>query len=792
MRKITNFNKNWYFILEDNHTFSGQEADENSFRKLNLPHDWSVDYVPEKDERTGGGGGYAKSGIGWYRKHFTLEHMVEKEKVYLYFEGIYMDSTIYVNGEEAGGHGYGYTSFYVDVTKLVRKGENLVAVRVKNDLVPNSRWYSGSGIYRDVYLVRTNEIHFDHFGVRCATNGIYPKQDMALLQIRARVTNEGSKAENIGVLHKVYDREGTLVSTSGIALHLEQGETSDCMVRPSVESPHLWTDEDPYLYTLVSTVVSDGREIDSYVCKTGIRTAVFDADRGFLLNDKTVKIKGMCVHHDCGLTGAVGYRESWERRLKELKDMGCNGIRCSHNPPVPVLLDLCDELGFLVMDEAFDEWLLAKNKTDNYYSENLAYGSSMFFADHAREELTAMIRRDYNHPSVIIWSIGNEIPEQSSIDGVKILTFLQDICHAEDSSRMVTSACDNIAAVEPIRTLREFENALDVVGYNYVGRWRERAETFYEEDRAEFPGRCMIGTENPSAGGIRGDYSQEGRFGNYVNASMHHEALWRYTASHDFVSGDYLWTGIDYLGETRWPRRGTSCGPLDTAGFRKDTFYYFRSIWNTKEITLHLAPQWNFKGQEGRYKQVICYTNCEEVKLYINGRYIGSRGYQCPRFGAVRSWNEGFNVHSTTNDLHLVWDVAYEPGVLRAEGFINGELAGVDEVCTTGKMAVLSADVVNTEISEGSLVQVELSARDGEGRFVPDACPMISCQVEGPARLVGMDAGDLLDLSLYSSPGRRMYNGLLLAAIMVEGKGEVRVTFTSEDGVVESVIFRVE
>lgn len=792
MRKTVKFNKDWYFILEDRELFAGHGTDESGFRKLNLPHDWSADYVPDAQERTGGGGGYGKAGTGWYRKHFLLERLAEDEKLYLYFEGIYMDSTIYINGVRAGGHGYGYTSFYVDITAHVREGENLAAVRVKNDLVPNSRWYSGSGIYRDVYLVRTNKIHFDHFGVRCAASGIYPEQNTAMLQIRAKVVNEGDHTVNVGVVHKLYDCDGTPVSVSAASLHLEPGEAGECMVRPCVENPHLWTDEDPYLYTLESTIVTDGRERDSHRCRTGVRMAKFDPDRGFLLNGRTVKIKGMCVHHDCGMTGAVGYRESWERRLGKLKNMGCNGIRCSHNPPAPVLLDLCDELGFLVMDEAFDEWMLAKNKTDNYYSESLAYGSSMFFENHAEEDLAAMIRRDYNHPSVIIWSIGNEIPEQSSIEGIKILKDLQEICHREDSSRMVTSACDNIAAVEPIRTLREFENALDVVGYNYVGRWRERAETFYEEDRLEYPRRCVIGTENPSAGGVRGDYTRKETRGDYVNASMQHEALWRYTVSHDFVSGDYLWTGIDYLGETRWPCRGAACGPLDTAGFEKDTFYYFRSIWNTKEVTLHLAPQWNFEGQEGTYKQVICYTNCEEVRLYINDRYVGSRGGQCPRYGAVRVWNEGFNSYVTTNDLHFVWDVVYEPGVLRAEGYRNGEMIAVDEVHTTGKMASLKAALEKEKFTQDCLVEIELSAQDKQGRFVPDACPMISCKIEGPAHLAGMDAGDLYDLSLYSDSERRMFNGLLLAAVMPDEKGEVRITFSTEDGISKTVSFCVE
>lgn len=794
MRQTINFNKDWVFILEDNRAFADVAADESGFRSLELPHDWSVDYEPDKDEKTGGGGGYGKSGIGWYRKHFTLDAVCPKEKVYLYFEGVYMDSTVYVNGVKAGGHGYGYSSFYVDVTGLVKEGENVVAVRVNNGLVPNSRWYSGSGIYRDVYLVKTDRVHFDHFGVRCSTNDIYPKQNQASLQISAYVTNETEETVNVGVLHKVYDAEGNMVSASGISLNLDAGETSDCMVRPTLDEPHLWTDEDPYLYTLVSTVMVDGVEKDRSESRIGVRTATFDADKGFLLNGKTVKIKGMCLHHDCGMTGAVGYRESWERRLKVLKDMGCNGVRCAHNPPVPALLDLCDELGFLVMDEVYDEWYLAKNKTDNYYSESLAYGSSMFFKNHAEEDTVTMLRRDFNHPSVVIWSIGNEIPEQSSVDGVKILNFLQDICHREDSSRMVTLACDNIAAVEPIRTYREFENALDVVGYNYAGRWRERAETFYEEDKMEFPGRRMIGTENPSAGGIRGDYSTEaGQRGHYANASMHHEALWRYTAAHDFVSGDYLWTGIDYLGETRWPSRGAGSGPIDTAGFKKDSFYYFRSIWNNKDITLHIAPQWNFEGQEGVYKDVICYTNCEEVKLYINGKYIGSQsGTGCPRYGATKYWYEGFNRKATTNDLHLSWTVSYEPGVLRAEGYINDELVAVDEVVTTGKMASLEANCFDDAAAVDKLIQIELSAKDSEGRFVPDACPLVSCQIEGPARLIGMDAGDLLDLSLYGNAERKMFNGLLLAGIMPYAEGDVKVTFTTEDGMCAVVELQVK
>ena len=791
MRTETCFNEDWKFMLDDQYAFSSPDTDDSSWKTLTLPHDWSNDYAPDPGALSGGGGGYGVCGIGWYRKHFKIQKPAPDEHIYLRFDGVYMNSEVFLNGVKIGGHGYGYTPFFTELSDHLISGDNVLAVRVNDSQLPNSRWYAGAGIFRDVFLIRTAGIHFDEFGVRALTNGLYRPQDQAGLDIRALVRNDTDKDADIGVIHELFDAEGNSVSVSGIALRLPAGTVSECMVRPTVDHPVLWTDRAPYLYTLVSRITINGETVDEVRSRTGIRTAEFDADQGFLLNGEQVKIKGMCVHHDCGLTGAVGYRDSWERRLRKLKDMGCNGIRCSHNPPAPALLDLCDELGFLVMDEIFDEWLLAKNKTNNYYSEQLAYGSSMFFTADAEKDLTSMLRRDFNHPSVIIWSIGNEIPEQSSKDGVRLLNFLQDICHREDPSRMVTSACDNIVAAEPIRTFREFENALDVVGYNYVGRWRERAETYYDEDRAEFPKRRFIGTENPSAGGVRGDYhllepggSHEGffRMRDYTMLTLHHEPLWRYTVSRDFVAGDYLWTGIDYLGETRWPNRGASCGPLDSAGFEKDTFYYFRSIWNTDEITLHLLPHWNFPGEEGQYRPVLCYTNCTEVRLYLNGKYVGTRGYECPRYGATKSWLDGWEKHPTTNDLHLSWDVMYEPGILRAEGYIGGELAAVEEVRTTGSPVKLLAVPDKTETAPGRLFQIELSSEDAGGLFVPDAAETVHIEVTGPARFIGMDAGDMKDLTIYSAPERKMLAGRLLAVLYAEEPGDVTLRFTTDSG----------
>ncbi|MBQ9765408.1 MAG: DUF4982 domain-containing protein [Lachnospiraceae bacterium] len=780
MRKVDNFNNDWKFLLDDSMEYALKDYDDSTWTKLNLPHDWSIEHELSEEAMTGGGGGFVCAGCGWYRKTFVVDNVKADEKLSILFEGAYMLTTVYLNGEKLITHAYGYTPFNVDITDKLVEGENIIALRVDNSHQPNSRWYTGSGIYRDVKLIRTSSIHFDLWGVQCNTNGIYPTQDRASLELRATLVNETTTPVYAFVNYRLYDQSGEVVLTAGAGLYLEAGETSMCETKPEISSPHLWTDKDPYLYTLVSSLSVNEEVVDEVSIRTGVRTATFDCDKGFVLNGEPVKIKGMCLHHDCGLSGAVGYREIWERRLIKLKDMGCNGIRCSHNPPDTAFLDLCDELGFLVMDEIFDEWMLGKNKNHNYFTKNFSYGYNQFFAKYAKEDLLKMLRRDYNHPSVIIWSVGNEIPEQSSKDGVAIVKYLQDICHEEDKTRMVTSACDNIASVPAWSATEEFLNALDVVGYNYVGRWRNRAETFYEEDRASHPEWRMLGSENPSVSGIRGDYTAEGFYGSYEAQILRHEALWRFTLTHDYVAGDYLWTGIDYLGETRWPRRGAICGPIDTAGFEKDAFYYFRSIWNNDDITLHLMPHWNWQGEEGTFKQVICYSNCEEVVLYLNGRKVARKGYECPRVGAKKNWNDGMNTKATTNDLHLTFDVPYEPGELMAEGYIGGEMVAKRIIKTTKEAVKLVVTTDVTEVKQGGIIQLEIRTEDEDGLIVPTANPLVKLSIDGPAHLVGMDAGDLKDLTIYSSPERKMFAGALLAVIMADAPGEAEVTLEAD------------
>ena len=375
MREKILWNDSWLFCLDDQENMSQTDYDDKNWTRV----DWSILMPLSETMPSGAGGGYAVCGTGWYRKHFDMNSVNQDALYNFYFEGVYMDCTVYLNGERVGAHGYGYGSFYVNVTGKLKEKGNVLAVRVNNSAQPNSRWYSGSGIYRDVYLEKTDRVHFDNFGIRCAANGIFQEIGTADLQIRSLVRNDSENDVQIGILHRLYDAEGNLVLSAGTAVSLEAGKQTDSMCRPKLENPHLWTPKEPYLYTLESLCLLDGVTVDQKRTRIGIRTAVFDSDRGFLLNGKSEKIKGVCLHHDCGITGAVGTRELWSRRLHLLKDMGCNGIRMSHNPPLPVLLDLCDEMGFLVMDEIYDEWMLSKNKNENYYSESMAFGEVVPF-----------------------------------------------------------------------------------------------------------------------------------------------------------------------------------------------------------------------------------------------------------------------------------------------------------------------------------------------------------------------------------------------------------------------------
>ncbi|MDR2808399.1 MAG: DUF4982 domain-containing protein [Spirochaetaceae bacterium] len=786
VRTCVSFNEAWRFCLGDDGAYAQADFDDEAWKTVTLPHDWGMDYPLNKEAPCGGGGGYAVTGVGWYRKTFDAPLLPKHRNSMIQFDGVYMNSTVFLNGVAIGGRHYGYSEFTVDLKQQLLEGKNTIALRVDNSMQPNSRWYTGSGIYRNVWLLGFNTVHIDNHGVFVITNGLYEHKKKARLQIQCWIRNESTENVDVGVEQHIFDAQGKTVLKDASALHVKAGTAALTMVMPTVEEPILWTDKNPYLYTVETVLVQKGAVVDQCSTRIGIRTAAFDCDKGFLLNGEQVKIKGMCVHHDGGLTGAAAYPDTWKRRLTLLKDMGCNGIRCAHNPPAPELLDICDELGFLVMDEAFDEWLLSKFKSADYgYSRTFTYGGSQFFANDGEADLITMLRRDRNHPSVILWSIGNEILEQSALEGLKVLRRLQHICHQEDPSRLVCSACDNIAAPQAYRTQEDFENSLDLVGYNYTGRWGIRAETLYDEDRKKYPSRRMIGSENPSAGGLRGNYEpvlgSEFLQSGYDTITLAHEFLWRYTASRDFVAGDYLWTGIDYLGESCWPLKGAPSGPLDTAGFPKDTFYYFRSIWNDEAFTLHILPHWNWVGKEGKFITVIGYTNCEEVSLYLNGRLVGTKGYDFPNVGATKAWNIKTKITKpTTHDLHLCWDLPFEAGELRAVGRANGKVVKEVVVKTTGAPFRLNAAADKEAINLHAIAHIEISTTDEEGLWVPDAQLPISVSLEGGIALLGLDNGDLQDMSPFYGPRRRLYAGRLLCVIRGMSQGAARATIHAE------------
>ena len=601
-----------------------------NWRSLDLPHDWSIEGPFSQNESSGGSGGYAPTGIGWYRKGFRLPASYRDRKVSIEFDGVYQNGEVWINGQYLGKRPFGYISFAYDLTPhLNAGGDNVVAVKVDNSRQPGSRWYSGSGIYRHTWLVAANPVHVAQWGTFVTTPRV--SKDSAAVHVRTRVHNETAAAVSCTLATAVVDREGKVVQTAETSQEIGPHAEYEFGQPLTVDKPVLWSVAAPYLYRVRSTVQVGRQVVDEYETPIGIREAIFDADRGFLLNGEHVKLNGVCLHHDGGAVGAAVPERVWERRFETLREMGCNAIRTSHNPPAPEFLDLCDRMGFLVMNEAFDEWKAGKGQVRGN-------GYSRVYDEWHERDVTDLVRRDRNHPSVVLWSCGNEIGDQLSEHGVEILRELLAIFHREDPTRPVTAGCDQIAA-EPKAAPVEFLNLLDVVGYNYADRWRERREMYYSLDKAAHPNWRMIGTESTGMGGQRGDYRGivppspgqaavlaapsavvtavgGGRgFGRGGVRGLDTEQLWKFVRTHDYVAGDFMWTGIDYLGEAGGASRGSSSGVIDSCGLPKDGYYFYQSQWSEKPV-LYLFPHWNWKGREGVSLPVTYYTNCDASSCF--------------------------------------------------------------------------------------------------------------------------------------------------------------------------------
>lgn len=773
-RERINFDKGWRFALADSVQMSALDYNDSKWHTLNVPHDWAIEGDFSASAPSGNSGGALPGGIGWYRKTFTVDNADKGKMMYIDFDGVYMNAKVWINGTLLGQRPYGYSSFRYDLTPyIIYGGKNVVAVRVDNSDQPNSRWYSGCGIYRHVWLNKTARIHVAHWGTHVVAEGNKVKVD---------VTVDNPDNAKFAVRNTLLDREGRVVGKA-------MGRKSVI----KVSKPKLWSCESPYIYTLRTEIVAGGKVVDTYETTTGFRTFKFDAAKGFSLNGKSMKINGVCQHHDLGCLGAAINEDALHRQLRILKEMGTNAIRCSHNPPAPELLAMCDTMGFIVMDESFDMW--RRRKTQNDYAR--------FFDEWAERDLTDLVLRDRNHPSILMWSIGNEVLEQWSSADADNLTAEQanlilnaghdasTLAHGEemsvnsiltrnlcnivrryDTTRPITAGCN-----EPDPKNHLFKSgALDIIGFNYHHQW-------VKDVPKNFPGQPFIFSESVSALQTRGFYMmpsdkvykapvewwlpyQDPSFQCSAYDNMHaswsstHEETWDVVKHNDFVGGQFIWTGFDYIGEPTpygFPARSSYFGLIDLAGFPKDTYYMYQSEWTDKQV-LHLFPHWNWL--EGQDIDMWCYyNNADEVELFINGR------------------SQGVKAKKDSHEYHLMWRVKFEPGEVKAVARKDGKVVADKVIRTAGAPAALSLTADRTHFGKNpngdNLAFITVEVVDKDGNLCPRAEDQIFFDVEG-GRIVGTDNGNPVSMERFKEPKRKAFNGKCLVVVATDG-GDVKL-----------------
>lgn len=791
------FTSGWAFSLTDDPGAASPDYDDAGWRVLNLPHDWAVEGDFNRDNPSGTGGGALPGGIGWYRKTFVPAQADADKRFRIVFDGVYMNSEVFLNGVSLGHRPYGYITFSYDLTPYLKWGEeNVIAVRVDNSEQPNSRWYSGCGIYRNVWIEKTHAVHVAEWGTYVVASKIDSIQ--ATLDVQTRVTNEGESLAQVIVRSSLQDVDGKVVASDEADCAVAAGQESAVPQQLTVGSPRLWDVDTPYLYKLVTEIVQDGKAVDRYETSVGIRSFSFDATRGFILNGRPTKINGVCMHHDLGCLGSAVNARAIERQLEILKEMGCNGIRCSHNPPAPELLDLCDRMGFIVMDESFDMW--RKKKTSHDYAR--------YFDEWHERDLRDFVLRDRNHPSVFMWSIGNEVLEQwsdakadtlSLEEANLILNFghsadmlakegetsvnllltrkLAELVKSLDPTRPVTAGCN-----EPNPANHLFKSgALDIIGFNYHN-------SNIPDVPKNFPGKPFIITESNSALATRGYYRMpaskvtvcpdrwdksytDPSFACSAYDNCHvpwgntHEESLKLIRDHDFISGQYIWTGFDYIGEPTpygWPARSSYFGIIDLAGFPKDAYYLYQSEWTGKPV-LHLFPHWNWT--QGQEVDMWCYyNNADEVELFVNGKSQG--------------------VKSKTPDcLHAAWHVVFEPGSVKVVARKDGKVVGEKEIHTASEPAQirLTPDRSRLKADGKDLSFVTVEVLDKDGNLCPDADNLVNFQVTGNAFVAGVDNGSPISLERFKDNKRHAFYGKCLVVLQNDGTaGESRLIATSE------------
>ncbi len=759
MNKL-NLSRNWRFHLNDVEWGRWGKIDYSTWRVLDLPHDWSIELPRDAKNVTGDSGGWFPMGVGWYQKSLEIKPEWRGSKIFVEFEGVYMNAMMWLNKHCLGRYPYGYTSFQHDLTPYLDwDGENSLKIFVDNSHQLNSRWYSGSGIYRPVWLIVADPVHVAHWGVSVTTPQV--SVDTATVQICTQVENESDTEKTVSLRTRIVTVDGLTVASLEAKSKIGKGSKFEFEQETVVPHPKLWSPDSPNLYQAMTEISVAEKITDTEATAFGIRRIEFSAEKGFLLNGVPTLLKGGCVHHDNGILGSASYARSEERKVEIHKASGFNAIRCAHNPPAPAFLDACDRLGMLVIDEAFDCWREGMNNGDYHVA----------FDDWWQRDLEAMVFRDRNHPSIILWSIGNEVVERDGYgEGYALAHRLADHVRAVDPTRPVTAAICSSWRGDPWTIMDPSFAALDVGGYNYA--WKE-----YRPDAARLPGRIMMGTES---------FALEA-FDN-----------WQAVEEIPAVIGDFVWTSLDYLGESGigrvhfegekfpflggYPWHQANCGDLDLCGFKRPQSFYRDMLWHTDprvHIVVHpnypedkkpgvtlwgwhdVRHSWNWDGHEGETFKVEIYSNCDEVELFLDDRSLGRK--PCSRVERFRA----------------DFEVAYHPGTLRAAGYVSGKPSAESVLATTGLPAriKLTADR-NTIRADGTdLCYVTVEVTDEAGRLHPTADNNIYFTSKGAGKILAVGSANPISEEMYVGNQRKVYRGRALVAVKsTDQAGEIRLT----------------
>ena len=787
------WDEGWRFALHNDEKAHETTFDDHAWRVLDLPHDWAIEGDFYALNPSGANGGALPGGIGWYRKHLNLNDNDASSRYVLHFDGAYMNTSVYVNGQLVGMRPYGFISFSYDITPYLKKqGDNVVAVKVDNSKQPNSRWYTGCGIYRHVYLMKSSDIRIEEWGVQALTE---VKKGKGKVSLNTKIENPSGRSRRVMVHQTLWNKAHQMVSKVSKACQVEaNGATISQLL--NVNKPQLWSLESPNLYTVTTEIEENGRILDRDTISIGLRNVAFDVKKGFFLNGKNIKINGVCLHGDLGCLGTAINEDALYRQLLMMKDMGVNAIRCSHNPPAPELLNLCDSMGLLVMDEAFDSWMQGKT----------TYDYSIYFKTWAERDLRDMVLRDRNHPSIILWSIGNEVLEQwnktksatvaledvnillnnsrdktllSTTDtlnaSAKLTQFLASIVRRYDPTRLISAGCNEVS---PNNNLFK-SGALDVIGFNY--HQKKVADV-----PQNFPGKPFIMTETVSALHTRGYYRMpsdslyrwpthkrpftEPSFmcSSYDNSCAYwgstHEQTWDIVKHTPYCSGQFIWTGFDYIGEPtpfNFPARSSYFGIVDLAGFPKDVYYLYQSEWTNKPV-LHVFPHWNWI--EGQAIDLWCYYNqADEVELFINGK------------------SQGVRKKSNEHEYHVAWHVTYEPGEVRVVARKNGKQVNEKTIRTAGAphhiRLTSNRNVLKANGRSLSFVTVEVV--DKEGNLCPWADQNIQFTLTGEGKIAGVDNGSPFSLERFQANSRHAFFGKCMVVVQA-GKAPSVIKLTAK------------